>query len=82
MSVNERDAYYRSDEYKNRTGWGMNTDPHCDHDFYHEQLNATIRLTYHLSLLRHWQQMEERTRTLLDAALRAAPATQIGQPPR
>ena len=82
MSSEEREAYYRSDAYKKKTGWYMNTDPHCNHYFYHVQLNATIRLTYHLSLLPHWKQIEDRTRVLLDAALQAAPTTQAGRRPR
>ncbi|GAA4358479.1 hypothetical protein GCM10023165_53400 [Variovorax defluvii] len=82
MSLEEREVYYQSDEYKKRGGWHMNINPHCNHYFYHEHLNARVRLSYHLSLLPHWQQMEERTRALLDAALSAASAAQMVKPPR
>lgn len=79
MSLEEREAYYKSDDYK-KPRWGMDTNPVCYHYFYHGQLNATVRLLYHLSLLPHWEQMEDRTRALLSAALQTASTAQIGQP--
>ena len=74
MTQQQRDFYFESGQYaKERAAspWRMSIDPHCRHHMHHAGLPGGVVLHYHLALLPHWKQIEERTRAILDAALSA-----------
>ena len=78
MTQTERDAYYASGQAardREQSLWRMNTEPHCSHYMHHAGLPGGVILNYHLALLPHWKQIEDRTRAILDAALAVQPST-------
>jgi hypothetical protein len=72
MTQKQRDIYFESGQYareREASPWRMSIDPHCRHHMHYARLPGAVVLTYHLALLPHWKQIEDRTRAILDAAL-------------